>query len=164
MDYDLPDEGIEAFHWLYERLSSYLVEKEAYDCVATLEIVNEEFSDQEKEDKEEIQLAPATLDDTPPKRAMNLIFHDFLGKISEVYIDDVVVKSKQLGDHITDLRKVFKRMRLHKLKMNPAKCVFGVQAGDFLGFIVHQRGIEVLENKGSAVINASSPHTKKELQ
>ncbi|XP_024200480.1 uncharacterized protein LOC112203790 [Rosa chinensis] len=66
MDYDLPEEGIEAFHSLYERLSSYLVEKEAYDRVATLEIVNEEFSDQEEEE-EEIQIAPAALDDTPPK-------------------------------------------------------------------------------------------------
>ncbi|KAM5585183.1 hypothetical protein ABKV19_004533, partial [Rosa sericea] len=81
-----------------------------------------------------------------------------------VYIDDVVVKSKQRGDHITDLRKVFERMRLHRLKMNPAKCVFGVQAGDFLGFIVHQRGIEVPEDKANAVINASPPRTKKELQ
>ncbi|XP_061999025.1 uncharacterized protein LOC133716331 [Rosa rugosa] len=165
------EEGIEAFHSLYERLSSYLVEKEAYDRVATLEIVNEELSDQEQADEEEIQLAPAALDDTPPKvrdptekRAINLIFHDILGKILEVYIDDVVVKSKQRGDHITDLRKVFERMRLHKLKMNPAKCIFGVQAGDFLGFIVHQRGIEVPEDKASAVINASSPRTKKELQ
>ncbi|XP_024190469.1 uncharacterized protein LOC112194462 [Rosa chinensis] len=55
-------------------------------------------------------------------------------------------------------------MRLHKLMMNPTKCVFKVQAGDFLGFIVHQRGIEVPEDKASAVINASSPRTKKELQ
>ncbi|KAM5552967.1 hypothetical protein ABKV19_025285, partial [Rosa sericea] len=98
------------------------------------------------------------------QRAMNLIFHDIIGKILEVYIDDVVVKSKQRGDHITDLRKVFERMRLHRLKMNPAKCVFGVQAGDFLGFIVHQRGIEVPEDKANAVINASPPRTKKELQ
>ncbi|XP_024164021.1 uncharacterized protein LOC112171000 [Rosa chinensis] len=48
--------------------------------------------------------------------------------------------------------------------MNPAKCVFGVQVGDFLGFIVHQRGIEVPEDKASAVIKASPPRTKKELQ
>ncbi|XP_024156391.1 uncharacterized protein LOC112164432 [Rosa chinensis] len=98
------------------------------------------------------------------QRAMNLIFHDILGKVLEVYIDDVVVKSQKRGDHIVDLRKVFERMRRHRLKMNPAKCVFGVQAGDFLGFIVHQRGIEVPEDKASAVINASPPRTKKELQ
>ncbi|XP_024190475.1 uncharacterized protein LOC112194472 [Rosa chinensis] len=97
------------------------------------------------------------------QRAMNLIFHDILGKVLEIYIDDVVVKS-QKEDHIADLRKVFERMRRHRLKMNPAKCVFGVQAGDFLGFIVHQRGIEVPEDKASAVINASPPRTKKELQ
>ncbi|KAM5551975.1 hypothetical protein ABKV19_026713, partial [Rosa sericea] len=84
--------------------------------------------------------------------------------VLEVYIDDVVVKSKKSGDHFTDLIKVFERMRLHKLKMNPAKCVFGVQAGDFLGFIVHQRGIEVPEDKANAVIKASPPRTKKELQ
>ncbi|XP_024171546.1 uncharacterized protein LOC112177487 [Rosa chinensis] len=67
MDYDLSGEGIEAFQSLYERLSSYLVEKEAYDRIATLEAVNEELSDQEREDEIEIQLAPAALDDTPPK-------------------------------------------------------------------------------------------------
>ncbi|XP_024156341.1 uncharacterized protein LOC112164370 [Rosa chinensis] len=98
------------------------------------------------------------------QRAMNLIFHDILEKILEVHIDDVVVKSQKRGNHITDLKKVFERMRQHKLKMNPAKCIFGVQAGDFLGFIVHQRGIEVSEDKASAVINASPPRTKKELQ
>ncbi|XP_040361689.1 uncharacterized protein LOC112203363 [Rosa chinensis] len=200
MDYDLPEEGIEAFHSLYERLSSYLVEKEAYDRVATLEIVNEEFSDQEEEE-EEIQIAPAALDDTPPKvrdptekvnlgttdepievaisaylkpnekqRLVDLLleFKDCFAEkyedMPEVYIDDVVVKSKKSGDHFTDLRKVFERMQLHKLKMNPAKCIFGVQAGDFLGFIVHQRGIEVPEDKANAVINASPPRTKKELQ
>ncbi|XP_040369535.1 uncharacterized protein LOC121051338 [Rosa chinensis] len=74
------------------------------------------------------------------------------------------MKSQKKGDHIADLRKVFESMRLHKLKMNPAECVFGVQAGDFLGFIVHQRGIEVPEDKASAVINATAPRTKKDLQ
>ncbi|XP_040363223.1 uncharacterized protein LOC121049567 [Rosa chinensis] len=68
------------------------------------------------------------------------------------------MKSKKSGDHFTNLKKVFERMRLHKLKMNPAKCVFGVQAGDFLGFIVHQRGIAVPEDKA----NASSTHLPHE--
>ena len=91
------------------------------------------------------------------QRAMNLIFHDILGMILEVYIDDVVVKSKFKADHLVDLRMVFERMRLHKLKMNPAKCVFGVQAGDFLGFLVHQSGIEVPGDKVKAVIDAPAP-------
>ncbi|XP_040369471.1 uncharacterized protein LOC121051315 [Rosa chinensis] len=306
MDYDLSAEGIEDFHSIYKRLSSYLVEKEANDRIVTLEVVNEELSDHKREDDLDIQLAPTALDDTPPKvrdptekinlgtidepmevaisaylepsekqrladlllefkdcfakkykdmpglspelvshqlptlpdkrpvkqeprrmnaetqkngkmrvcvdyrdlnlatpkdvypmpvadmlvdavvghellpfmdgtagyhqipvaeedmhktafwcpgfggifeyvvmpfglknagaiyqRAMNLIFHDILGKILEVYIDDVVVKSRKIGDHIADLRK---------------------------------RGIEVPEDKGNAVINASPPRTKKELQ
>ena len=62
---------------------------------------------------------------------MNLIFHDVLGGILEVYIDAVVVKSKKKKDHIENLRTMFTRMRKHKLRMNPAKCIFGVRAGDF---------------------------------
>ncbi|XP_024172024.1 uncharacterized protein LOC112178037 [Rosa chinensis] len=55
---------------------------------------------------------------------MNLIFHNILGKILEVYIDGMVVKSKKRGDHIVVLKKVLERMRLHKLKMNPTKYIF----------------------------------------
>ncbi|XP_024171593.1 uncharacterized protein LOC112177542 [Rosa chinensis] len=67
MDYDLTEEGMEAFHSIHERLSSYMVEKEAYDRIATLEVVNEEFADPEVEEEVHIQLAPVALDDTPPK-------------------------------------------------------------------------------------------------
>ncbi|XP_004306016.1 PREDICTED: uncharacterized protein LOC101304797 [Fragaria vesca subsp. vesca] len=98
------------------------------------------------------------------QRAMNLIFHDILGKLIEVYIDDVVVKTKTQATHIEDLRQVFTRMHRHNLKMNPAKCVFFTEAGDFLGFLVHQRGIEIPKDKAQAVITASPPNTKKELQ
>ena len=55
-------------------------------------------------------------------------------------------------------------MRRHHLKMNPAKCAFGVSAGNFLGFLVHHRGIEVDENKARAILNAPPPTTKKQLQ
>ncbi|CAN6555418.1 unnamed protein product [Malus baccata var. baccata] len=58
----------------------------------------------------------------------------------EVYIDDIVVKSKTEKQHLIDLRQALTRMRIHKLKMNPKKCAFGVRAGNFLGFLVHQRG------------------------
>ncbi|KAM2563613.1 hypothetical protein TB2_011996 [Malus domestica] len=98
------------------------------------------------------------------QRAMNTIFHDLIGTIVEVYINDVVVKSKHRQTHLDDLRQAFLRMRQHNLKMNPAKCAFGVSAGNFLGFLVHHRGIEVDENKARAVINAPPPTTKKQLQ
>ena len=95
------------------------------------------------------------------QRAMNTIFHDLIGTTVEVYIDDVVVKSKSRQTHLDDLRQTFLRMRRHHLKMNPAKCAFGVSAGNFLGFLVHHRGIEVDENKARAILNAPPPTTKK---
>ncbi|MCO6517315.1 MAG: RNA-directed DNA polymerase, partial [Snodgrassella sp.] len=98
------------------------------------------------------------------QRAMNTIFHDLIGTTVEVYIDDVVVKSKRRQTHLEDLRQTFLRMRRHNLKMNPAKCAFGVSAGNFLGFLVHHRGIEIDENKARAIINMPAPRTKKQLQ
>ena len=71
---------------------------------------------------------------TTYQRAMNAIFHDMLGHHMEIYIDDNVVKSKKVAEHVNHLRKIFERMRLHKLKL---KCDFGVQDGNFLGFLVH---------------------------
>ena len=45
------------------------------------------------------------------QRAMNLIFHDLLGVILEIYIDDIVVKSDGMDDHLADLRLALERMR-----------------------------------------------------
>ena len=64
---------------------------------------------------------------------MNLIFHDLLGVILEVYIDDIVIKSAGLDHHLADLRLSLERMCRYVLKMNPLKCAFGVSAGKFLG-------------------------------
>jgi hypothetical protein len=77
------------------------------------------------------------------QRAMNLIFHDLLGIILEVYIDDVIVKSDSMDGHLADLHLALERMRRYGLKMNPLKCVFDVSAGKFLGFIIHEHGIEI---------------------
>ena len=77
------------------------------------------------------------------QRVMNVIFLEILGHHMEVYIDDIVVKSRRASEHVDHLKKNFKRMRLHQLKFNPLKCAFGVHVGNFLGFLVHQRGIEV---------------------
>ncbi|CAL8175362.1 unnamed protein product [Prunus armeniaca] len=98
------------------------------------------------------------------QRAMNSVFHDMIGRSLEVYIDDVVIKSPEEEDHVSNLIKAFLRMRQHKLKMNPKKCVFRVQAGNFLGFLVHQRGIEIDKNKAKSIIEALPPRNKKELQ
>ena len=79
----------------------------------------------------------------------------------EVYNDDIVVKSKRGNEHVDHRRKNFEMMRHHQLKLNPLKCAFGVRAKNFLGFLVHQRGIEVDKNKEKAITSANAPQTKK---
>jgi hypothetical protein len=60
------------------------------------------------------------------QRAMNYIFHDLIGKLVEIYIDDVVVKSASVEEHLGDVRQVLEQTRRFRLKMNPKKCAFGV--------------------------------------
>ena len=98
------------------------------------------------------------------QRVMNYIYHDLIGKLVEIYIDDVVVKSTSTGGHLEDLRQVLERTRRFGLKMNPKKCAFGVAAGQFLGFLVHERGIEVGLKSQEAVRTMVPPTTKRELQ
>ena len=69
--------------------------------------------------------------DATYQRAMNIIFHDMLVHHMEIYIDDIVVKSKKITELVNHLRKSFERMRLHQLKLNPLKCAFRVQARNF---------------------------------
>jgi hypothetical protein len=72
------------------------------------------------------------------QRVMNYIYHDLIGKLVKIYIDDVVVKSTSTGGHLEDLHQVFERTRRFGLKMNPKKCAFHVSVGQFLGFLVHE--------------------------
>jgi ribonuclease HI len=98
------------------------------------------------------------------QRTMTAMFHDMMHKEIEDYVDDIVVKSKRREDHLGILRKVFDRCRLYKLKMNPLKCAFGVSAGKFLGFLVHNRGIDVDPAKASAIATMKAPTSHKELK
>ena len=66
-----------------------------------------------------------------------------MGKNIKVYIDDMVVKSKMVSEHIGDLINIFKILRGHKLRLNASKCSFGVGSGKFLSYMVTHRGIEV---------------------
>jgi ribonuclease HI len=98
------------------------------------------------------------------QRTMTAMFHDMIHQEIEDYVDDIVVKSKKREDHVEVLRKVFERCRLYKLKMNPLKCAFGVSAGKFLGFLVHNRGIDVDPAKASAISTMKPPTSHKELK
>ncbi|RVW28054.1 Retrovirus-related Pol polyprotein from transposon 297 [Vitis vinifera] len=77
------------------------------------------------------------------QRLMTKIFKPLVGSTVEVYIDDIVVKSKTRGEHALHLQEVFHLLRKYGMKLNPSKCTFGVSVGKFLGFMVSQRGIEV---------------------
>ena len=82
---------------------------------------------------------------------MTAIFYDMMHCELEDYVDDIVVKSRRLEDHVKVLRKVFERCRVFKLKMNPLKCAFGVFSGKFLEFLVHNKGIDVVSTKVTAM-------------
>jgi hypothetical protein len=77
------------------------------------------------------------------QRVMNLIFHDLLGIILEIYINDVIFKSDTMNNHLANLRLTLERTRRYGLKMNTLKCAFSMSAGKFLGFIIHKHGIEI---------------------
>ena len=98
------------------------------------------------------------------QRAMTVIFHDIMHKEIEDYVDDIVVKSKARENHFFDLRRVFERCCLYKLRMNLLKYAFGVPTGKFLGFLVHQRGIDVDPSKAQAIATMKPPTTVKELK
>ncbi|KAL0428288.1 UNVERIFIED_CONTAM: Pro-Pol polyprotein [Sesamum latifolium] len=82
----------------------------------------------------------------------------------EVYADDMLVKSKKAEDHIADLEETFAVLRKYRLKLNPAKCAFGVQGGHFLGFMVTQRGIEANPLKIKAILDMKAPACVNEVQ
>jgi hypothetical protein len=98
------------------------------------------------------------------QRAMNLIFYELLSIIVEVYIDDIVVKSASLDSHLVDLRLAFEKTHQYGLKMNPLKCAFGVSASKFLGFIIHEHGIEIDPKHVQSMKKAKALTCKKELQ
>ena len=86
------------------------------------------------------------------------------GKSIEVYVDDMVVKSKVVSEHVEDLGAIFDILREHKLRLNASKCSFGVRSGKFLGYMVTYREIEVSPGQIKAIHSLQSPQNPKEVQ
>ena len=82
----------------------------------------------------------------------------------EVYIDDMLVKSTTAELHIAHIVEAFLILKEYNIKLNPAKCAFGVSARKFLGFIVNNRGIEANPDKIKVVFDMPSPSSVKEVQ
>uniref|UniRef100_A0A2N9J6Z4 Integrase catalytic domain-containing protein n=1 Tax=Fagus sylvatica TaxID=28930 RepID=A0A2N9J6Z4_FAGSY len=98
------------------------------------------------------------------QRVMNRMFHDQIGRNVEVYVDDMLVKSKEEDGHLDDLRETFQTLRKYQMKLNPSKCAFGVYSGKFLSFVVSQRGIEANLDKIKAILEMQPPKSTKEVQ
>ncbi|KAL5563381.1 hypothetical protein UlMin_033128 [Ulmus minor] len=98
------------------------------------------------------------------QRLVNKMFKQQIGKTMEVYVDDMLVKSLKVDEHIDNLRESFEVLREYKMKLNPAKCAFGVTSGKFLGFMVNHRGIEANPAKIQALLDMELPRKVKEVQ
>ena len=92
------------------------------------------------------------------------MFESQISKNIEVYIDDMVVKSKIVFEHIGDLTNIFEILKGHKLYLNASKCFFGVESGKFLGYMVTHQGIEVNPDQIKTINNLQPPRNPKEVQ
>ena len=93
------------------------------------------------------------------QRLVTKMFRSLLGSTMEVYIDDMLVKSKKRPDHAAHLQQTFDLLIKYGMKLNPLKCAFGVSAGRFLGFMVTQRGIEANPPQLKAICNPQLPRS-----
>ena len=97
------------------------------------------------------------------QRMMTRMFESLLGKNIEIYIDDMVVKSKMISEHLGDLQIIFEILRNYKLRLNASKCSFGIGSGKFLGYMVTHRGIEVNSDQIKVINNLRAPRNPKEV-
>ncbi|KAK0586296.1 hypothetical protein LWI29_004466 [Acer saccharum] len=93
------------------------------------------------------------------QRLVNKLFKPPIGRSMEVYIDDMITKSQMTNQHPEDLCQTFQVIKENQMRLNPTKCAFGVAAGKFVGFMVHERGIEANPEKIKAIMDLESPNT-----
>ena len=101
---------------------------------------------------------------TTYQRMAITLLHDMMHNEVEVYVDDMIMKSKEREGHIVNLRKFFERIKEYRLRLKPQKCTFGVTVGKLLGFLVSDRRIEVDSSKIKAILELPPPKSKKEIR
>ena len=99
---------------------------------------------------------------TTYQKLVNMMFKDRIGKRMEVYVKDMLVKSKVAEDHMKHLGQLFEILRKYHMKLNPLKCIFGVGSGKFLSFMVNQLEIEANLEMIKAFLDMNSPRRPKE--
>jgi len=98
------------------------------------------------------------------QRVMDRVQAPILGRNVQTYVNDMVVTSQQREQHVTNLEELFTTITKYRLKLNLEKCVFGVEAGKFLGFLLTERGIEANSKKCAAIIAMRSLISVKKVQ
>ncbi|GJX37241.1 reverse transcriptase domain-containing protein [Tanacetum coccineum] len=98
------------------------------------------------------------------QRLVDKAFHKQIDRNLEVYMDDLVIKSRTEGEIVRDIEETFKTLREINMKLNPKKCTFGVEEGMFLGYKVNTRGLKVCPDKVDAVLSLPSPKCLKDVQ
>ncbi|WJZ83260.1 hypothetical protein VitviT2T_002958 [Vitis vinifera] len=98
------------------------------------------------------------------QRAATTLFHDMMHRDVEVYVDDMIVKSRDRSNHLAALERFFEMIRQFRLRLNPKKCTFGVTSGKLLGYMVSEQGIEVDPDKIRVILDMPAPSTERECQ
>ncbi|KAI5323170.1 hypothetical protein L3X38_032242 [Prunus dulcis] len=98
------------------------------------------------------------------QRLVNHLFAPLIGNTMEVYVDDMLVKSRTADKHIPNLSAMFAILKRYKMRLNPTKCAFGVASGKFIGFMISQRGNEANPEKIQAILDMTIPNTVKDIQ
>ena len=98
------------------------------------------------------------------QRLIDRVLAPMIGRNVQAYVDDMVVTSQVKDQHVADLEEIFTTIAKYKLKLNPEKCVFAVETGKFLGFLLTERGIEVNLEKYTVILAMRSLISVKEVQ
>ncbi|GKD11866.1 reverse transcriptase domain-containing protein [Tanacetum coccineum] len=98
------------------------------------------------------------------QRLVDKAFHKQIGRNLEVYVDDLVIKSRTEDEIVKDIKETFKTLREINMKLNPKKCTFGVEEGMFLGYKVNTKGLKVCPDKVDVVLSLPSPKCLKDVQ
>ncbi|KAL0301365.1 UNVERIFIED_CONTAM: Retrovirus-related Pol polyprotein from transposon gypsy [Sesamum radiatum] len=98
------------------------------------------------------------------QRLVNRMFKELTEKTMEVYVDDMLIKEKEEKEHLAHLQAVFEVMMRYGMKLNLAKCTFGVRGGKFLRYMVSEKGIEANPKKIEAIMQVGLPKTIKDVQ
>ena len=98
------------------------------------------------------------------QRVATTLFHDMMHWDVEVYVDDMIMKSRDRVDHQATLERFFEKIRQFRLRLNPKKCTFGVTYGKLLGYMVSKRSIEAHPDKIRVILDMPAPRTEREIR